>query len=227
MYLFRLTDSFHYFIEPEFSVVIDLFLMFSILHRPDPLFVPGTGPSDDDQLPGLFDLPWHDVIFPHLFTYLPIQTIFKLRAVSQTGYDLVRDYFSVAKVINIARIAGKLNSCAFQTITRDNTNLVHLNLRNAKDWLTDSVLCPVLKENHKIQSLDLTNCITISNSTLQILSMKCPHVQTLILRDCHWLSVEGLSTIALNLDQLEKIDITGCWNVNDESIILLVMNCKK
>ena len=182
---------------------------------------------ETDDAVSLFDLPWHDVIYPHLFTCLPIQTIFLLRGVSKTGYELVREFFSVTKEINIARIAGKLNTNSFQIMTRDSTNLVRLNLRNAKDWLSDSALCPVLKDNGKLQFLDLTNCMGITNSTMQVLAINCPQLQTIVLRDCHWLSVEGLSTLALNLECLEKVDLSGCWNVNDESIILLVNSCPK
>ena len=115
----------------------------------------------------------------------------------------------------------------FRILTQDRCNLQTLNLRNAKDWLTDPIFIPLLKNNQRLQLLDLTNVTSLTNSSIQVLAMNCLDLRTLILRECHWLSPEGLTVVALNCTQLKSVDITGCWNVNDEAISVLVMSCKK
>ena len=62
---------------------------------------------------------------------------------------------------------------------------------------------------------------------MHVLAVNCKDLRTLILRECHWLSAEGLTVIALNCRQLQSVDMTGCWNVNDEAITVLVMSCKR
>ena len=116
---------------------------------------------------------------------------------------------------------------AFKILTQDRCNLQTLNLRNAKDWLSDQIFMPLLRNNRRLQLLDLTNVTSLSNSSIQVLAVNCLDLRTLILRECHWLSAEGLTVIALNCRELQSLDITGCWNVNDEAITVLVMSCKK
>lgn len=175
----------------------------------------------------IFDLPWTDVVFQHIFTLLPVQTLFHLRRVCSTFQQMVREYFSIAKRINIARIGGKVTAEAFHILTDESTNLVHVNLRNSKDWLKDSRLIPVIKNNSRLQSLDLTNCISISNATIQVVASFCKELKSLTLRDCVWLSPEGVMALGLHCMQLEQIDLSGCWNVDDESIIVLVKGCTR
>ena len=175
----------------------------------------------------IFELPWTDVIYQYILPMLPVQTLFHLRAVCTTFQRLIQEYFSIAKQLNIARIGGKVTANAFHSLTDESTKLVHVNLRNSKDWLRDSLLTPVLRANDRLQSLDLTNCISISNTTVQIVASFCRELKSLTLRDCVWLSPVGVSALGLNCLQLEQIDLSGCWNVDDESIIVLVKGCSR
>lgn len=173
----------------------------------------------------LFDIPWDDVLFQYILPLLPVQTLFQLRRVCKTSLHMIKEYFSQTKAINIARIGGKVTANAFHILTDENTNLVHLNLRNSKAWLTDDLLIPVLKCNPRLQSLDLTNCTSVSNVVLQCVAVSCLGLKKLILRDCVWLSPEGVTVIGLYCKDLDTVDFTGCWNVNDESLSVLVSSC--
>lgn len=173
------------------------------------------------------DIPWDDVLFQYILPLLPVQTLFQLRRVSTLSRAMIREYFSQAKEINIARIAGRVTADAFHILSDDNTNLLRINLRNSKNWLSDELLTPVLKCNPRLQLLDLTNCTSVTNTTLQCLAVNCPNLQKLILRDCVWLSPEGVTVIGLYCKNLEAIDFSGCWNVNDESLTVIVSSCRK
>ncbi|WAQ96892.1 FXL15-like protein, partial [Mya arenaria] len=186
-----------------------------------------TNSGDSSFVVRLYDLPWEDIVFQYIFPLLPIQTLFQLRRVSRECKHMVQHYFSISRVLNIARIGGKVTAEAFHILTDESSNLLHLNLRNAKDWLNDTLLMPVLKSNARIQTLDLTNCISLSNTSLQVLATHCVELKCLTLRDCVWLSPEGVTVIGLYCKELEKIDISGCWNVNDEALTVLVKGCSK
>lgn len=173
----------------------------------------------------LFDIPWDDVLFQYILPLLPLQTLFQLRRVCTTSLQMIKEYFSKTKDINIARIGGKVTADAFHILTHENTNLVRLNLRNSKAWLTDALLIPVLKCNSRLQLLDLTNCTSVTNAVLQCVAVNCSGLRKLILRDCVWLSPEGVTVIGLYCKDLETIDFTGCWNVNDESLSVLINSC--
>ncbi|KAL4240990.1 F-box/LRR-repeat protein 15 [Mactra antiquata] len=198
-------------------------------HEPLEDMYHAPGESGDMMEPSvtLFDVPWDDVIFQYILPLLPVQTLFQLRRVSTISLLMIKDYFSQTKEINIARIAGKVTPKAFQILTCDNESLIRLNLRNSKDWLTDELLIPVLKCNPKLQLLDLTNCTSVTNAVLQTTASFCTGIQKLLLRDCVWLSPEGVTVLGLYCKNLDTIDFSGCWNVNDESLTVLVSGCPK
>ncbi|XP_045211718.2 F-box/LRR-repeat protein 15-like [Mercenaria mercenaria] len=182
---------------------------------------------EDVPSTNLFDIPWDDVLFQYILPLLPVQTLFQLRRVCKTSLLMIKDYLSQTKEINIARIAGKVTTTAFHILTDENTNLLRLNLRNSKGWLSDELLMPVLKCNPRLQLLDLTNCTSVTNAVLQCVAVNCSGLQKLILRDCVWLSPEGVTVIGLYCKDLEAIDFNGCWNVNDESLSVLVSSCPR
>lgn len=167
------------------------------------------------------------MVFQYIFPFLPIQTLFALRQVSHVWHQVVRYYFSYTRCLDISHISIKLTAKAFDILTEENTNLVYINFANAKNVLTDKLLMPVFKNNPRLQSVDLTNCISLSNSSVQVLVSQCTDLRNLTLRDCVWLSPEGVSVIGLHCQELQTIDLSGCWNVNDEALIVLVKGCPK
>lgn len=185
-----------------------------------------TDEASEEKLTFL-DIPWEDVIFKYIMPCLPLQTKFQLRRVSKQCLEMITLYFSVSRAVNTCRIANKMTAGALSIMTKDNVGLHDLVLRNSKDWLTDSVLIPVLKRNQKLQRLDISNCSFVTNSSLQVLGVNCQNVRTVCLTDCHWVSVEGLTVLAFHCVNIESLDLTGCWGINDEAITLLAQQCKK
>ncbi|XP_062594412.1 F-box/LRR-repeat protein 15-like [Saccostrea cucullata] len=181
---------------------------------------------NDNELTFL-DIPWEDVVFKYIMPCLPLQTKFQMRRVSKQWLEMVTLYFSVNKTVNTCRIANKMTVGALSIMTRNNSSLQDLVLRNSKDWLTDPVLMPVLKQNPKLQRLDISNCSFVTNSSLQVLGVNCQNVRVVSLSECHWVSVDGLTVLAMQCVNLESLDLTGCWGVNDEAITLLAVRCKK
>ncbi|KAK3590947.1 hypothetical protein CHS0354_034517 [Potamilus streckersoni] len=173
------------------------------------------------------ELPWEDVVFPYIFSCLPIQMLFRLRNVSRQCKEMIREYFRTSTYVNIVRVASRMTSEAFQILTKDRCRILYLNLRNAKDCISDDLMASLFRANNRLQKVDLSNCSTVSNASIHVMSMNCHNLTSLILRECHWLSVSGLNVISMNCRQLENVDLTACWNIDDEAVIVLIMCCKK
>ena len=181
--------------------------------------------SQEEDEADLLHIPWEDVLYRHVFSYLSMNDLFMLRATGKLGHQCVQDYFTCCPCVNVTRLGPKFNEKTFHIITSDNCSLRRLVLRNAKNWLTDKVLVPVLGANQKLVSLDLTNCTSVTNASMQKAAISCGALEELRLRDCHWLSPESVVVVAMNCTQLRHVDITGCWEINDDALIVLVMYC--
>lgn len=182
--------------------------------------------EEEEYVTGLFSLPWEDVLFQCVFPFLSINELFMLRATSTLAHKCVQLYFSCFPVVNITRLGSRFNENTFRIITEYNCSIQRLVLRNCKNWLTDRLLVPVVGANHKLVSLDLTNCTSITNSSMQKVAISCPRLQEIRLRDCHWLSPDSVVVIGMNCHQLRLVDMTGCWEVNDDALIVLVMHAE-
>lgn len=157
---------------------------------------------------------------------LPLSTQFKLRIVSKEYKELVSTYFRSCRTCNICREGNIMTSKAFIILTDSNTSLTKLVLRNAKNWLTDGLLLPVLENCSKLQKIDLTNCSSISNNCLQTISTNCQQITSLMLRECHWVSEAGITSVLLNCSNITQLDLTGCWQLNDD-VVELIAQLKK
>ena len=172
-------------------------------------------------------LPWEHVIYRYVMPCLSLKEIFQQRLVCRQFKEMVDRYFTLTFVIDISRVPGRMTATAFSIMVDNNRCLRYLTLRNAKDWLSDQLILPVFENNPHLQKVDLTNCSSLTEASLTAVAIQCPHLQILILRDCHWVSPVGLSMVTLCLTGLEHLDLTGCWDLKDEAIISLVMECNK
>ena len=139
----------------------------------------------------------------------------------------VDQYFNCLTKVDISRYSKTITPAAFTHATHNNYGMRTLIARNAKNWFTDAMLVPALDAASRLVRLDLTNCSTVTNASIQKVAISCPELTDLSLRDCHWLSREGAMVLAMNAKNLEKLDLTGCWELDDESLIMISSLCQK
>ena len=73
--------------------------------------------------------------------------------------------------------------------------------------------------------MDFSACSTISNKSLHVLAVVvASRLSRLVLRDCHWLSADSLINLSLKCVKLRHVDLAGCWDVADDSVVALVVN---
>ncbi|CAH1799963.1 unnamed protein product [Owenia fusiformis] len=184
--------------------------------------------SNDDQhiQSSLIDLPWEDVVFRHILPRLRMSSIFKLRTTSRDYLEMVDGFLINMRTLDLSKDL-KFNKRAFELVTKGNSSLRKLILKNTKDWLTDSVLVAVIMNNSRLLTIDLTSCTCITNASLIRIGNSCRNLEQLYLRDCCWITTSGLNAIAMNCPNLTKLDIKGCWNLSDEDVQMIVMMCGK
>ena len=175
----------------------------------------------------LLDLPWEQVLCKHLLPCLPLKDLFRLRCVSQEFRNLVDCHFSLAFTVNTTLCAVTFSRIAFDVLTRRNCCLKELVLCNSRDWLSDEALIAVLQSNNNLRSVNLSNCLSLSNSALYTVGAHCPNLRVLCLRGCVWVSSSGLLSLITNSLPIEHIDLCGCWDLNDDDIINLAMHCRE
>lgn len=181
--------------------------------------------SEDFQVEdsiNLLDLPWEQVLCSHMLTHLGSADLFRLRAVSSGCKELVRTYFRLQFHVNTNTLGDHFTSHAFHIMTRECTSLKSLSVRGAKSWLTTDVLLDVICANPRLEKIDLTGCIALSGAVLYSIGVNCNSIRHLCLKDCVWLSVDNFLSFLCNKRDLEYLDISGCWNLDDDLVIQLV-----
>ncbi|XP_031563603.1 F-box/LRR-repeat protein 15-like [Actinia tenebrosa] len=174
-----------------------------------------------------FDLPWEDIIFPHIFNTLSLTQISSCRRVCKTFKDLCDSFFKTCKVLDCFEAKDRLTSKAFDFITLENTSLQRLILKDCKNFVREESLIKVLKRNSKLISLYLSGLSCLTNLILFTIGEHCKNLRAISLSECRWVSSDGVVNLSLCCTDLEFIDLTGCWEVTDYCITSLASFCNK
>lgn len=175
--------------------------------------------------PNFFNLPWEDVVFLHIFPQFTIPQLFKLRRVSRFCREACDSYFAWQRALDCSQVSSRLTARALTLITKANSSLRLLVLKNCKSWLCDTVLVDILKRNTRLHELDLTACSGVSNLALFTLAEFNPSLKVLKLRECRWVSSDAVTQVSLCCTSLEHVDLTGCWEVMDACVSSLASCC--
>ena len=70
---------------------------------------------------------------------------------------------------------------------------------------------------NKLTTLDLSNCTIIGNTDLEALSY-LKSIRVLLLYNCYRISARGIPTIAANLRDLTRLDVSCCPGINDVAL---------
>eukprot|EP00061_Rhincodon_typus_P016726 g45089.t1 len=195
----------------------------------------------------LLELPWEDVLVPHVLCHLPLCQLVCLQRVSKQFHTLIQLYLANYHTLDTSqdslsdeswypenfairfknRVGTAIPQHAFCKILKDNTVLHHLMVGSCSDWLTDSELLPVIGQNHHLEKVDITGCRGLSRRSLVALSLSCPNLQHLSLRQCDWVDPLSLRSLADRCCQLLSVDLTACKQLNDEAVCYLVRKCRK
>ena len=94
-------------------------------------------------------------------------------------------------------------------------------------FLTNDSLKDIFNRHKNLETVDLSDCHSLTAMCLQPLAVQCRDLQRLILKDCHWVSRPSIEYIARHQTNLKSINLTGCWELGDQVIITLLQAHRK
>ncbi|KAF6317192.1 F-box and leucine rich repeat protein 15 [Rhinolophus ferrumequinum] len=202
-------------------------------------------PSGGEREPGavrLLDLPWEDVLLPHVLSRVPLCQLLRLQRVSRAFRALVQLYlerlrrFDAAQVSRVLppppaqlrvevparpQVGPQIPRAALAWMLRDAKGLQELALAPCHEWLSDEDLVPVLARNPQLRSVALAGCGQLSRRALGALAEGCPNLRRLSLAHCDWVDGLALRGLADRCPALEELDLTACRQLKDEAIVYL------
>ncbi|KAL8186646.1 UNVERIFIED_CONTAM: hypothetical protein K2H54_003154 [Gekko kuhli] len=177
--------------------------------------------------PGLLDLPWEDVLLPHVLSRLPLRQLLRLQRVSRAFRALVQLRLANLRAFDAAQAGPHIPKAAFCVLLKDNMALHQLALQDCSAWLSDTELLPVIGQNHHLQHIALNGCAQLSRQTLVAISLSCPHLRQLSLAHCEWVDSLSLRSLADHCKELESLDLTACRQLKDDAICYLAQRCAR
>lgn len=185
-------------------------------------------PSGGEQEPGavrLLDLPWEDVLLPHILSRVPLCQLLQLQRVSRAFRALVQLHLAGLRRFDAAEVGPNIPRTALVWLLRDAERLQELALAPCHEWLSDLDLVPVLARNPQLRSVALAGCGLLSRRTLGALAEGCPRLQRLSLAHCDWVDGLALRGLVDRCPALEELDLTACRQLKDEAIVYLAQRC--
>ena len=136
-------------------------------------------------------LPRDDVLFKLILPLVTAEDWLRLMKTCRQINTLLKAFFITNKTLRIANCQN-IGPVEFGILTENATNLRTLNTSGCT-WMTDELLGTVLRNNQKINDLDLSQTSRCSPLAFQILTVSCPQITKLVLRDCTWVDQSSLS----------------------------------
>ncbi|KFP72037.1 F-box/LRR-repeat protein 15, partial [Acanthisitta chloris] len=159
----------------------------------------------------LLDLPWEDILVPHILCHLPLQQLLSLQRVSKSFQSLIQLYLANMRCFDSSQIGPAIPRAAFVNLLKDNEVLQQLALQNCSEWL----------------GIQLKGCAQLSRHALVAISLSCPNLRQLSLAHCEWVDSLSLRSLADHCKALEAVDLTACRQLKDEAICYLVQKCSR
>lgn len=175
----------------------------------------------------LLDLPWEDVLVPHILCHVPLQNLVSLQRVSKQFHSLVQIYLANCRTFDLSPIGPCIPKDAFCSMLKDNKVLQSLSLQNCSDWVSDAELLPVIGQNQQLLRVDLSGCAWLTRHSLVAVSLSCMHLTHLGLAHCEWVDSLSLRSLADHCGALQSVDLTACRQLKDDAICYLASKCLK
>lgn len=147
------------------------------------------------MLPGLVDLAWEDVLFPSLLPLLSPTDWISLGQTCKDYHELITAFLRQ----NQSLVLRPWDDSAhiFKLLTRHSINLREGTFSSC-DWLTDDLFQPVIQANQLIERLDISNCRNLSEGSLQMVAVSLQRLTHLLLTGCTWVTGPSIEYLAFH-----------------------------
>eukprot|EP01135_Chromosphaera_perkinsii_P002721 Nk52_evm89s226 gene=Nk52_evmTU89s226 len=115
-------------------------------------------------------------------------------------------------------------SLIFTMLRLGGAGVVHISLKGCSSNVTDSVLYGIKRHCRNVCFLDLSECVCITDKGLIELATTCSLIETLNLRNCSELTIDGLKAAFMALPNLSWLSLSRMFQLNEENIGEVVGN---
>uniref|UniRef100_UPI00358E106A F-box/LRR-repeat protein 15 isoform X2 n=1 Tax=Myxine glutinosa TaxID=7769 RepID=UPI00358E106A len=171
----------------------------------------------------LLDLPWDDILIPHVLSHLSLLQLLHFQAVSQGFCMLVKKALSASTHLDFSEVGTLMEPAKFEELfSTPSGGLQCLHLSACGLWLTDHLLLPLLLGSPRLDTIDLSGCRALSTRVLQVLITHCPKLRSLRLADCPWVDIASMNAIFLSAKNLQVFDVADCQGVSDHWLAVIL-----
>nr|XP_053611235.1 F-box/LRR-repeat protein 15 isoform X2 [Plodia interpunctella] len=162
----------------------------------------------------LFDLYWEDILVSKIIPQLTIRECFNFRCVSKTCLQIINMYFSKLKSL-------KLMNKGFSPHTFGILKLGRCT------WLTTGAMEALALHQSKLEDVDLSYCVCISESCILICIKKFRHLKTVNLEGNKQITDKSLYALAKYSKSLKLLNLGGCCDITDKGVRALALHSHK
>jgi len=177
-------------------------------------------------LPMIFTLSWDDIWLPEILSMLSLEDLFRLRGSCKPAYQLVNTFFTQIKKLDLTN-KRTFTLEAYQIVVGNGYNLRHLILSGAKCLTNDSLKETFVQHTRNLETVDLSECHSVTAACLQPLAVQCKQLKRLVLKDCHWVTRASMEYMAHHQTSIITINLTGCWELVDKTIVQLLASFRQ
>lgn len=175
----------------------------------------------------LLENVFKDIYFDNIFIYLTITDLIQLSKVCKKFKSLIDEYFDRMEMVLAADFYKNVQIQhwaiwpKFFLLFRNNKSICHLDLSNCR-WINESGFLNIICRQNRLKTVNLSSAFHLTNRCLENMSMYCPLLEKIILENCSWIHSETILLIADNCPQLQFLNVSSCWNLNDDCIEMLL-----
>lgn len=182
----------------------------------------------------LLDLPWEDVLIPHILCYLPLQQLVSLQRVSKQFQDLIQVYLANCRTFDLPSVGPNWWTLQYTSVMH--AYAVPVKWYDLGIWfffylqvgpaVPKEAFCSMLKENKVLHSLSLQNCTDwVTDKELLPVIGQNLHLQRVDMSGCVWLTRHSLVAVSLSCLHLQHLGLAHCEWVDSLSLRSLADHC--
>ena len=116
------------------------------------------------------------------------------------------------------------NSEALQRIIDENDQFTSLNISHCIN-LTDTTMQLLCQRGIGLLKLNIGNCTKITSSGLESIAGACPTLEELDITNCTEIADEGVTAVAQHCHELMALKIDGCVDISDAALAAISYGC--
>uniref|UniRef100_A0A8C2UL49 F-box/LRR-repeat protein 15 n=1 Tax=Chinchilla lanigera TaxID=34839 RepID=A0A8C2UL49_CHILA len=183
-------------------------------------------PSGVEQEPGavrLLDLPWEDVLLPHVLSRVPLRQLLRLQRVSRAFRALVQLHlaglrrFDAAQRLSLAH-CDWVDGLALRGLADRCPALEELDLTACRQLKDEAIVYLARRRGAGLRSLSLAVNANVGDTSVQELAQNCPRLEHLDLTGCLRVGSDGIRTLAEYCPALRSLRVRHCHHVAEPSL---------